>query len=57
MLISAEELQSYFNKFIKPHISIDFIEKAMLIPYLPKEVLEKEYPEISKLNEYLNEAK
>jgi len=48
MDIKENELKEYFDKFVKPKITQEFIEKTMLIPYLPKEILEKYYPELRK---------
>jgi hypothetical protein len=47
MKINEEDIKKYYNEFIKPHITLDFIQKTMLIPYLSKEILNQEYPEIA----------
>lgn len=38
-------LEEYVNKFVLPYLTKEFIEGAMLIPYLPLEKIEEEYPE------------
>lgn len=49
--VSEESLEEYFDRFIRPFQMEAFV-CGLLIPYLPEEVLEREYsdtPEVIEL--------
>ena len=53
--ISQEQIDEYFDKFIKPHI-LEETQHAMLLPYVPIEILKEWYGDGEEL-EYLKKIK